>query len=256
MRASVRLVQRHEQGLALGQRRAGEDKGTPMTRIVPEPDLVRSQLHRVLSSPAFDASERNCRFLEYVVDEALAGRTDRLKAYTIATTVFGRDSKFDAQNDPVVRIEARRLRRSLEHYYLTDGKSDDLVISIPKGGYAPLFQTNEAKQSVASSETERVRPEIDLEPNGLSPSGPVIYVASFEEEGDQSEFPNFTHGFTRALIVALTRFNDLAVYGTETSLSYGPERLVWTGCAPISELISWSRAVPQSRPNGSTLRFC
>lgn len=194
-----------------------------MSRNDLEPEIVRSQLLRVLSSPAFNASERNCRFFEYVVEEALAGRADRLKAYTVATTVFDRDSDFDPQNDPVVRIEARRLRRSLEYYYLTGGKNDDLMISIPKGGYAPVFRINGAIHSNPPFGVERVRPEIKLEPHTSSPGGPVIFVASFEEEGDQSGFPNFTRGFTRALIVALTRFNDLAVYGTETSLSHGPD---------------------------------
>jgi adenylate cyclase len=191
-----------------------------MTRSDLEPDIVRSQLHRILSSPAFDASERNCRFFEYVVEEALGGRADRLKAYTIATIVFGRDSNFDAQNDPIVRIEARRVRRSLQHYYLTAGKNDDLMISIPKGAYAPAFQINETIQSDPPSDVERVQPDIKPEPHASFLGGPVIFVAPFEEDGGLSEFPNFTRGFTRALVVALTQFNDFVVYGAETSLRY------------------------------------
>src|SRR5689334_4277487 len=73
---------------------------------------IRVELGRVLSSESFDASERNRRFLEYVVEETLAGRADRIKAYNIATIVFGRDDSFDPQLDPIVRMEARRLRRS------------------------------------------------------------------------------------------------------------------------------------------------
>ena len=188
-----------------------------------DPDSVRSQLHRILGSATFDTSERNRKFLEYVVEEALAGRAGRVKAYNIATTVFGRNSDFDPQNDPVVRIEARRLRRSLEYYYLTGGKDDDLTISIPKGGYAPLFRMTAAGQLGATSEIEGMPPDFKPEPRVSSLNGPIIFVASFEEEGDQSAFPNFTHGFMRALIVALTRFNDLVVYGTETSLGYGKD---------------------------------
>ena len=37
--------------------------------------------------------------------------SERIKAYSIATAVFGRDASFDPQTDPVVRMEARRLRR-------------------------------------------------------------------------------------------------------------------------------------------------
>lgn len=194
-----------------------------MVRVDDDPDIVRSQLSRILRSPAFDASERNCRFLKYVVEEALAGRASRLKAYTVATRVLGRDSNFDPQNDPIVRVEAGRLRRSLDHYYLSAGKNDNLVISIPKGGYAPLFQTKKADQTLASDDIEQGWAETDAEPTGPSSSGPVIYVAAIEQEGDHSAFPNFTNGFTRALIVRLTRFSELAVYGAETSLSHGPD---------------------------------
>ena len=75
---------------------------------------VRAELHRILASPNFDASERSRNFLAYVVEEALAGRADRIKAYTIATAVFGRDEGFDPQLNSIVRIEAGRLRRWLE----------------------------------------------------------------------------------------------------------------------------------------------
>lgn len=104
-----------------------------------EPAQIRAQLGRILDSPDFDASERNRRFLEYVVNEALEGQPDRIKAYSIATEVFGRDSGFDPQLDPIVRIEASRLRRSLERYYLTAGSTDRLRVTIPKGSYAPAF---------------------------------------------------------------------------------------------------------------------
>ena len=164
-------------------------------------DAVRAELARVLASPRFDASERNRHFLAHVVEEALAGRTDRVKAYTIATEVFGRDPTFDPQLDSIVRIEAGRLRRCLERYYLTDGRTSRLRIDIPRGGYAPVFTA-----------TEPVPPP-------RSPAGsPRVLVTAFEEEGDQSVFPSFTRGFTRSLIIALTRFTGLRVFGAETAL--------------------------------------
>ena len=95
---------------------------------------IRAELERVVASPQFEASERNRRFLVYVIEETLAGRAGRIKAYNIATDVFGRDANFDPQLDPVVRMEARRLRRSLEGFYLTEGKSSPLRIAMPKGG--------------------------------------------------------------------------------------------------------------------------
>jgi adenylate cyclase len=166
-------------------------------------ESVRAELRRVLAASEFDASERNRSFLAYVVEEALAGRADRIKAYTIATSVFGRNERFDPQVDSIVRIEAGRLRRSLERYYLTGGRTSGIRIDIPRGGYAPVF---------APAEPASLR---------QSPAGsPRVLVTAFEEEGDQSGFPSFTRGFTRSLIIALTRFTGLRVYGAETALRH------------------------------------
>jgi len=107
--------------------------------IRPSPEDIIAQLGRILASPEFKAPERAHKFLRYVVEEAVAGRSERIKAFAIAVEVFGRDANFDAQNDPVVRIEAGRLRRALERYYLVAGQDDPVRIDIPKGGYAPVF---------------------------------------------------------------------------------------------------------------------
>lgn len=115
----------------------------------PSADEVRGQLERILSNPEFCVPERDRAFLRYVVDEALAGRGDKLKAYCIATEVFARSDTFDAQNDPVVRIEAGRLRRALERYYLVAGFDDDILIDIPKGGYRPTFTRRDTKSTAA-----------------------------------------------------------------------------------------------------------
>jgi TolB-like protein/Tfp pilus assembly protein PilF len=104
------------------------------------PDQIQLQLERIIVSGAFDASRRNRAFLRFIVEEALAGRSDRIKAYTIATSVLGRDDAFDPQSDPIVRIEASRLRRSLERYYLKAGRDDPIRIEIPKWSYVPSFQ--------------------------------------------------------------------------------------------------------------------
>jgi adenylate cyclase len=119
------------------------DAGGGVADLNPETiprDLIGAQLGHILASRAFDASRRNRAFLRFIVDETLAGRADRIKAYTIATSVLGRDEAFDPQSDPIVRIEASRLRRSLERYYLMAGQDDPVRIDIPKGSYVPSFQ--------------------------------------------------------------------------------------------------------------------
>ncbi|MBA4096002.1 MAG: hypothetical protein C0484_04440 [Rhodospirillum sp.] len=106
----------------------------------PSDEEVRRELSTLLGRAEFHASERNRRFLSYIVEETLQGRADRIKAYSIAIATFDRSDDFDPLTDPIVRIEASRLRRSLEHYYLTSGKSDPIRIDMPKGSYVATFR--------------------------------------------------------------------------------------------------------------------
>lgn len=118
----------------------------------PSADEVRAQLSRIDGSHDFPASARDRKFLHYIVEETLASRHDRIKAYSIATEVFGRDQNFDAQSDPVVRIEAGRLRRALERYYLVAGQADPILIEVPKGGYVPTFSRRTTTPSANARE--------------------------------------------------------------------------------------------------------
>ena len=109
-------------------------------RREPEAAAVRAELERVVASRCFQLAGRAKDFLTYVVEETLAGRADRLKGYTIGVEVFGRPAAdFDAQNDPLVRVEAGRLRRRLIEYYADEGRGDPVRIGLPRGGYAAEF---------------------------------------------------------------------------------------------------------------------
>lgn len=107
---------------------------------VPDPQAIREQLRKIIASPNLQSSERRIEFLKFIVEESIAGRDSKLKGYSIAVAVYGRDETFDAQTDPVVRIEARRLRRDLDSYYVAAGIHDPIRISIPKGSYVPRFE--------------------------------------------------------------------------------------------------------------------
>jgi len=89
-----------------------DDRVEPATAPATDAEIL-AQLDRIRRSAEFDAPERDRKFLTYVIEETLAGQGDRIKAYSIATEVFGRDSSFDPQTDPAVRIEAGRIRRAL-----------------------------------------------------------------------------------------------------------------------------------------------
>lgn len=234
------------------QAERGADGG--VTPIAPSPAMVREALARILASDAFDAPERNRNFLEYIVEETLNGNESRIKAYSIAIAVFGRDDGFDPQTDPIVRIEASRLRRSLERYYLLAGRDDPLRIEIPKGGYVPTFERHPPAAAAPSPAPEPAAAGdarattlrrwtfagvggivamavllIVWVTGGLSsdgssthpadgagslPQGPRILVMPFTDDGGSAMGERLAHGFTREIVVGLTRFSDLVVFDT------------------------------------------
>jgi hypothetical protein len=103
------------------------------------PAAVEAQLERMLTSATFRGAERSKKLLRFIVEEALQGRADRLKDYTLGAEALGRGEQFDPRTDPIARVEASRLRSRLDVYYATEGVSDTVRISLPKGGYAPVF---------------------------------------------------------------------------------------------------------------------
>jgi hypothetical protein len=102
--------------------------------------VIESALDRLLSSEHLRLSERNRKFITFVVKEAIAGRSERIKAYSIGVDVFGRGEDFDPNVDPIVRIEATRLRSALEAYYSGPGAGDDIKIVMKPGSYIPAFE--------------------------------------------------------------------------------------------------------------------
>jgi TolB-like protein/Flp pilus assembly protein TadD len=135
--------------------------------------LALGQLNRILSSKAFRQADRLKRFLSFVVAETISGRGDRLKEFVVGVEVFGKDTSFDPRNDPIVRVQARRLRAQLARYYREEGQEDELVIDMPKGGYAPNFRPLKSpppKRSVTpalvSRNTILVLPFADHSPAG------------------------------------------------------------------------------------------
>jgi hypothetical protein len=114
-----------------------------MRGVQPDPGSVRAQLRRILASREFAASDRMCRFLRLAVTETVEGRSTELKEYRFGVEVFDRPPLFDPGADPIVRVEARRLRAKLAKYYGSEGRYDDIVVELPKGGYVPLFHRRE-----------------------------------------------------------------------------------------------------------------
>ena len=112
---------------------------------------VRAELERMVASESFRTCPRLAAFLRFVIEATLRGESAHLKGYTIAVEALGRSGDFDPQQDPIVRVEAGRLRRVIQHYYAGPGAKDLLVIDVPRGHYIPVFRYRRAEQALPIS---------------------------------------------------------------------------------------------------------
>jgi Tol biopolymer transport system component len=117
-----------------------ESTAAVQARSDPPEAAIRAQLERILASEAFARSQHLRRFLSFIVEQRLAGQGQSLKESVLAHELYGKSTDFDGGADPVVRVDARRLRDKLREYY--EGRSEPVVISLPKGTYVPVFGAN------------------------------------------------------------------------------------------------------------------
>lgn len=169
------------------------------------PGEIRDQLQRILASPKFEATERQRSFLRFVIDEALAGNAYQIKGFSIATRVFGRKEDFDQATDPIVSIQANKLRRALEIYYLTAGVEDPVRISIEKGTYVPTFRKHSAK---ASGRSDR---GAEAPPLRRRSSWPTLIIQPFRNLNDDRELNHLAIGLATELAMEITRYQDIRV---------------------------------------------
>jgi TolB-like protein/Tfp pilus assembly protein PilF len=159
-------------------------------------ESVRTQLRKILSSRTFARSERLARFLNFTVEQTLAGQSEAIKEFVIGVEVFDKDAKYDPRMDPIVRVEARRLREKLRKYYETDGSGDPIYIEFPTGSYAPLVHAREDAPAFG-----KARPAADN----------AIVVLPFTNLSSEQENEYFSDGLTEELINALTKVDGLRV---------------------------------------------
>ncbi|WP_157016735.1 tetratricopeptide repeat protein [Mesorhizobium xinjiangense] len=246
----------------------------------------RAQLARILNSADFNASERDRRFLSYVVEETLAGRGDRIKAYSVAIEVFGRDTSFDPQNDPIVRIEAGHLRRALERYYLTAGQPDPILITIPKGAYVPTFSRRPAPDAAEATPSGAATKDTLAKATGKQPKNwlvlailavsaatvaavfafqprptrldaatpaiPRVLVERFDDLGRTEASATVASGLTQEVISQLSKFRDIVVVESADSPSTSP-RYVLSGSVSMAANAFRLQARLVNRSDGTVL---
>ena len=174
---------------------------------------IREQLVRILNSGPFHQSQRRQRFLEYLVNETLAGRGERLKGYNVALEVFDRPETFDPTVDPLVRIEAARLREKLREYYGTDGQGDPIRIDLPKGTYTPQIEfRHEGAPRIARQKAPPTQE--------VSSTVPAVAVLPFDDLSADQNLGYLGDGVAEDIITALSRFPDLVVVARSSSFAY------------------------------------
>jgi TolB-like protein len=164
------------------------------------PVLVRRQLEKILSSTRFRRCERMSRLLRVLVEYTL-DHDDGPNAHYIAAQVFDKQD-FDPRIDPIVRVEARRLRKILYDYYQGEGVHDHLVVSLPRGGYRTSFTRRTVDGPVRNLPLKSIA---------------VLPFVNMTNDGGREAF---CEGVTEELINALTRMDDLKVAARTSAFQY------------------------------------
>ncbi len=151
---------------------------------VPCPDDKRRQVATIIASSVFRNSALLQKFLEFITEKSCEGNMQDLCEYAIATQVLGRPDDFDPMSDTIVRTQAYRLRTKLKEYYETEGKSDSLVVEIPKGHYIPSFSMRHqngsaVEPSVPAKTNDETSPTTELAETTKTTQGiPSAYIFS------------------------------------------------------------------------------
>jgi hypothetical protein len=221
-----------------------ENKG--ILKLMPSPEssaqAVRRQLQRILESSGFVRNERLSSFLTFVVERHLQGRDHELKESVIAVEILGRRPDYNPKQDPIVRTEAGRLRARLSEYYIGEGRSDPLVIELPKGGYTPVFRG----PAEAISSADQAAPAAPADPSARGRAWLLVAIAGLavalaavgwwvthhkdvpltiavlplENLGHEPANDYFADGLTDELIRNLSGIDGLAVRSRTSSFAF------------------------------------
>lgn len=179
-------------------------------------EAVSAQLARILASPQFAHSERLSRFLKLAVEVAQEGQP--LKEYRIGVDVFDRGKSFDPRTDPIVRVQAAKLRSKLLEYYAGGGANDALVISVPKGSYAAEIRA--AERAAAPTHTTAAgaeRPAKDA-------ASTRVAVLPFVNMSAEQDNEHFADGLTEELINRLAQVQTLQVVARTSAFRFKNRR--------------------------------
>ena len=174
-------------------------------------DEILQLVDKIIGSEQFSGQKSLINLLRYVTEKTLQGKQDTIKAYTIAVDVFGRPSSFDAATDTIVRVQAGRLRRTLDWYYRSSGSDDTIRIHIPKGTYVPRFISPREHLENRHDTGVQIRKHARL---------PRIGVMPFSNETGHSGQDVFIAGIAEQLSDELSSFSGIQVVSHRSIHSY------------------------------------
>ncbi len=227
-------------------------KGVSTPQDSPSGEAVLQELQKILTSQAFRSVGRQRDFLRYAVEQTLAGHGDLLKEYSLGIEVFQKPDSFDPRIDPIVRIQAGKLRSRMAKYYEHEGKQDPVRIEFQRGSYTPIFNLA-LPETVAPPEKAPPAEPIEVVPNpapawrkrtvayllsllcagggifglawfrphGSAPlSPPSIAVLPFTNLDHFQEDEYFSDGLTEELIDSLGRVPGLQVVARTSAFQF------------------------------------
>jgi hypothetical protein len=109
----------------------------------PDTASGRALFDRVKASPDLSRSPRLRQLFEYLCERSISDPGVPLTEERIGVEVFGRTRGYDTGVDTIVRVQISQLRRKLEHYFLSEGAAEPVVIDLPKRSYTPVFRVRE-----------------------------------------------------------------------------------------------------------------
>lgn len=165
--------------------------------------LILSELEQVLASPGFRSRKRIKQFMRYVVHETVAGRGKQLNQYSIAVNALGKSDDFSPTLNPLVRIEAGRLRKLLDDYYADLGKYNPVRLYMPKGSYEIHLQ----QQPPASATHTPWLMADTVMPR--STSGPRLFLNVCIEGDTNTHINHLFYKLRGDLLLILSRFKNI-----------------------------------------------
>jgi hypothetical protein len=227
-------------------------------------EIASLQLHlkEVIEGDAFKGSHRSGQFLQYIIDQAIAGHFDSLKERVIGMELFGRSASYDTGDDAIVRVTASDVRKRLLQHYGRYGSTSEYRINLPSGSYIPEI-TRVPRGEVAlfdaahpPAETGQVRRDAPApNPESMAVPAGLVIEASVLPQAEATQPKRLGGRYRWAFLAILIVAINLTLWGvfwSRPSLIETPR----TASLPWSALFSSSHAIEliTSDPNISDIQ--